>query len=134
MDEYEKTPLTLCHRMQQSLLGIPNGLRTGVLTLVTQGVVGYVTIFTPTGYIYFHFLTIPNVFIQLVPKQNHVTFIPFHLGKNWLFFLLTITISYVIDSLYISGKRDAQLNSEMHSFLYHTDFGGSDHHRKKLPQ
>lgn len=30
-------------------------------------------------------------------------------------------------------KRDAQLNSEMHSFLYHTDFGGSDHHRKKHP-
>lgn len=33
----------------------------------------------------------------------------------------------------ISGKRDTQLNSEIHSFLYHTDFGGSDHHRKKLP-
>lgn len=30
-------------------------------------------------------------------------------------------------------KRDAQLNSEMHSFLCHTDFGGSDHHRKKHP-
>lgn len=78
----------------------------------------------------------------LVPKQNHVTFIPFHLGKNWLFFLcnvlLTVTISYVIDSLYMDKKRypkkrDAQLNSEMHSFLYHTDFGGSDHHRKKHP-
>lgn len=31
----------------------------------------------------------------------------------------------------IRKKRDAQLNIEMHSFLYHTDFGGSDHHRKK---
>lgn len=28
-------------------------------------------------------------------------------------------------------KKSTQLNSEMHSFLYHTDFGGSDHHRKK---
>lgn len=49
---------------------------------------------------------------------------------------MTITISYVIDSLYMDKKRypkkrDAQLNSEMHSFLYHTDFGGSYHHRKK---
>lgn len=33
----------------------------------------------------------------------------------------------------IRKKRDAQLNSEMHSFLYHTDFGGNDHHRKKHP-
>lgn len=33
----------------------------------------------------------------------------------------------------IRKKRDAQLNSEMHSFLYHTDFGGGDHHRKKHP-
>lgn len=28
-----------------------NGLRTGVWTLVTQGVVGYITIFTSTDYI-----------------------------------------------------------------------------------
>lgn len=49
---------------------------------------------------------------------------------------MTITITYVIDSLYMDKKRypkkrDAQLNIEMHSFLYHTDFGGSDYHRKK---